>query len=176
MSTRTEYVPGKPTRSQSDLLGEAVLMAYKAGWKGSIREKVSPRLPGWATMPTTNSLRSKGLVEPRAEGEYPVEKRLTKYGIAAGEENYKLRFGLSAKEQADRAAKEKQKIAQDAQDRKDKVKHLFRGMHISRGAGFNAKKKGKRGRSIAAHIDRSSSIQMNIDDLIVLGEQIEKLR
>jgi hypothetical protein len=173
MSTRTEYVPGRPSPSQADLLGEAVLTAYKAGWKGSIREKKAPRLPRWATRPTTSSLRSKGLVQERREGEYPVEKRLTKYGIAAGEENYKSRFGISAKEQADRAAKAKQEAAQKEQDRKERIKHLFRGLHVSRKV---YGKSGKKARSVVAHLENSSSIHLNSDDLLTLGEEIEKLR
>jgi hypothetical protein len=140
-----------------------------------MREKVRPRIPGWGTLPTVNSLRSKGLVEPKSDGEYRrTPKLLTIYGVAAGEEAYKKTYGISAEEQADKAVKDRQKINQEAQDRKDRVKHLFRGLHTSRQASYAAK--GKKGRSIAAHIDRSSSITMNIDDLIVLGEEIEKLR
>lgn len=174
MSTRTEYVPGKPSSSQAHLLAEAVLIAYKAGWKGSMREKIRPSLPGWATLPTISSLRSKGLVEPAVEGKRRSIGKLTIHGVAAGEETYKETYNISAEDQADKAAKERQKIDQDAQDRKDKVKRLFRGLYVDRQASYSAK--GKKGRSIAAHIDRSSSIQMNIDDLIVLGEGIEKLR
>jgi hypothetical protein len=175
VSTRTEYVPGKPSSSQAHLLAEAVLIAYKAGWKGSMRENARPSLPGWATLPTISSLRSKGLVEPAEDGKRRGGyKKLTIHGVAAGEATYKATYGISAEDQAEKNAKERQKVEQDAQDRKDRVKHLFRGLHVDRQASYSAK--GKKGRSIAAHIDRSSSIQMNIDDLLVLGEEIEKLR
>lgn len=63
MSTKTEYVPGKPTHAQEQLLAESVYRAYERGWKGSLREKTRPKLVSWASFPTLRSLRTKGHVE-----------------------------------------------------------------------------------------------------------------
>lgn len=170
---KTEFVLGKPTTAQADYLADAVGWAYRAGWKGSMREKARPRLARWVARPSRAAMRSKGLVEFTDEtGRFCY---LTMHGVAAGETAYKAKHGESAQARAELGMKKEQEAAQARQDRKDKIAHLFRGLYLHRESGFR-KKGGKKYRSVAAHLESSSSIQMNEEDLLALGEGIEKLR
>ena len=174
MKTKTEFVPGKPSTAQADYLADAVGRAYQAGWKGSLRERTAPMIARWASRPTRVSLRAKGLLEMTDGARARGSLLLTKHGVEAGEAAYEETRGGTAKEGADKAIRLRQEREQAEQDRKDRIKHLFRGLYLKRQAGYGAKS--KKGRSVAAHVEHSSSIQMHVEDLLELGEGIEKLR
>jgi hypothetical protein len=161
----------KVTDTQAQCLADSVRIAYRAGWRGNLRSKTAPQL-AWGARPTAKALLAKGLVSLR-DGYSLRRAKLTKLGVAVGEAEFKERYGVTSKEQADADAKAKQKEDQERQDRIDRVKHLFRGLSLASTAGYHGKKK-----TMAAHIDYQGggSIRMDLDDLLVLGEQIEKLR
>lgn len=172
---KTEFVPGKPSPAQADLLAHAVFPAYKElGWRGSMSENASPLMPRWSTKPTRVSLRAKGLLE--ATGCARGDLRLTRAGVRAGEFAYQVKNGHSAKKGAAVVRREREEIKRKIQDRVDCACHLFRGLSLHRGAGFG--KATKSTRRVTAHIKRANGaeIRLNLDDLLELGEQIEKMR
>jgi hypothetical protein len=169
---KVEIVPGKPSRSQRDVLSMAVYAAYEAGWKGNLREKTAPTVARWATKPTRISLRSKNLIE--AAGSPRGGLGLTKFGIEAGETAFAADRGESAEQCAQKRREAVQESKQREKDRLDRAKHLFRGFYLTRQASYGGKSKA--GRSVVAHLNRGPSIHMSLDDLLALGEQIEALR
>lgn len=164
----------RPTPSQAQLLAEGVAIAYRAGWKGSMRENARPSLPKWAPQPTRLSLRGKGLLEPvDHEQSYRHLLKMTKAGVEAGQDAYVEKHGVTAQMAVEKQQEENRKREQDAQDRVDKAKHYFRGFKLSR-ARFGDKS--KNAKLVTGHIQASGRLDLPLDDLLVLGEQIEKLR
>jgi len=171
MATKTEFVAGKPTPTQADALLAAIASAYDAGWKGSLRERMAPRVERWTTRPTMMSMRSKGLVE--LVGGRREANLLTKAGVAVAEKLHRERIGVSAEDAAEGRRERKREKDQALQDRVDHAKHLWRGLSLHRGfrGGKNA-----RAKKMATHIDKGYEVRLNLEDLLKLGEQIEKLR
>lgn len=171
MATRTEFVPGKPSPAQADLMCQALVDAYAAGWKGRFRENTAPRIARWVPRPTKVSMRSKGLLE--MVGSKRDAHLLTKEAIVVVEQLYKERTGQWAELVAEERRQRKQKEDQARQDRVDRAKHLFRGLSIKRG--FRGAST-KRSRMMVTHIDHGGEVRLRLEDLLELGEQIEKLR
>lgn len=165
----------KATRTQAKVLGDAVKAAYDRGWEGSLRKAgTRPRLEttyrGGVTEPTRLAMESKGLVEWTEKPRRGFV--LTATGVALGEEFYADRHGVSPKKAAEDVRRKKQQDEQARLDRIDRAKNLFRGLKTS-------EKRGARSASMSARIDAGGNmgeVRLSIDDLIALGEGIEKLR
>ncbi|HXU00042.1 MAG TPA: hypothetical protein VN903_03575 [Polyangia bacterium] len=168
--------PDAPTLTQKSVLAQAVFVAYRKGWNGKLGSEYAPTLPEGTfsrvgvPLGTREACERRGLVEavPRSPSSTSYTWRLTKLGIEVGDAYYEKKHGETAKK-AGRVVIDQEKARRKAHaDRKKRAKHLFRGLHRERGA------KGKR--TIAAAIDESGEVRLNLDDLLVLGEEIEKLR
>lgn len=162
----------KPTPTQEYALEQAVIGAYRKGWKGSLRSKPRPQVNvvtgrGWGrpkaavTEPTLNALLAKGLVEQLvARGPY----LLTKRAIEIGEQAYLTKHGVSAQAAADK----ERKAEADAKAQKDQevaeVRKMFRGLKTARGP-------------IEKEITSGGfSNNMRFEDIMELGKGIERLR
>lgn len=166
--------PNAPSPTQAMVLGDAVMAAYRRGWDGKLPSEVRatpPVLAGgnWNRVGvpegTVRACQRKMLVKQD-------EKwwRLTPSGVAAGIADYAARNGGA--HPGDVAKREREEQAAKKKAREDKVKYakrLFRGLHRSR-----TTEDGKR--TIGAAITENGEVKLSLDDLIVLGEGIEKLR
>jgi hypothetical protein len=173
--TRRMNVKASPT--QRVALADAVFIAYEAGWSGSARQRSKRpamrlkiggfRARGVRKMgvsgPTWDALLTKGLIA--ADG------TLTKAGVEVGVEDFKERNGdkhpgVLAEENAGK----RMSARRDKEEKVARAKRLLRGLKISE----------KRQGSIrlADHINENG-LSLNalwLDDLIALGEGIQKLR
>lgn len=178
-----------PSPNQGYALSLAVYRAYRSGWNGDFRRrstrpflKPSERFVreqsgsgamvrgsrhqggGFLVTPQTfQSLVAKGLVQGGTGA-------LTKEGIIAGEERYEKDNGRTANQGSDAHMLEAQAKEQAIQDKIDRAKHLFRGFTVTRKVGGSKKVSDSIGRN---------GLPNNffwLDDLISVGEEIEKLR
>ena len=168
--------PNDPTAAQSMALGNAVWTAYRRGWDGKMGSENTPFLyvGGWnvtgVPLGTRKACVRKMLCEEvERRGSSGIWYWLTETGIAAGLADYARRHqGEHPKAKVDADAKEAKRKQEERKAKVKHAKHLFRGLKLERGAG------GKK--SISAAIDMDGELKLNLDDLIVLGEGIEKLR
>lgn len=168
--------PNAPTLTQESVLATAVYGAYRAGWDGKMGTEHSPRLFAGnyerAGVPrgTREAAYRRDLVDRvlRSQSSTAYDWPLTEEGIKVGAAYYEKKHGRTAKMAGLEVIQEQKARRKAHADRKKRAKHLFRGLHRERGT------KGKR--SIAAAIDESGEIRLNLDDLLVLGEEIENLR
>jgi hypothetical protein len=174
---KTKTDPNAPTATQAMALGDAVAAAYRRGWDGKVGGKAAPQLPvgAWnykgVPLGTRRACQRKMLVKveenPRGGGRLWV---LTEAGVAAGLADYAARNDgahpkVAAKEaRAKEAAKKRDRAA-----KVKKAKHLFRGLRRSRTAENGSK-------AVSAAITENGEVRLSLDDLLVLGEGVEKLR
>jgi hypothetical protein len=179
----------KASPNQAYALSLAVYGAYRAGWNGEIRKRSTrpflkpserffrdrsdsgammrgPRTRGGGFLvspQTFQSLVTKGFVDGGTG-------KLTMPGIIAGEERYEKDHGRTAEQGASAHMLEDQAKEQAIQDKITRAKHLFRGLKVSRKVGGS--------RKVSDSIGRNG-LPNNffwLDDLISVGEEIEKLR
>lgn len=168
--------PNAPTLTQESVLASAVFSAYQAGWNGKLGTPHSPTLfagnytragvpRGTREAAYRRDLVDRVLSSPQSTSyDWP----LTEEGVKVGAAYYEKKHGRTAKMAGTEVINAQKERRKKHAERKKRAKHLFRGLHRERGA------KGKR--SISAAIDESGEIRLNLDDLLVLGEEIEKLR
>jgi hypothetical protein len=175
--------------NQAYALSLAVYGAYRAGWNGDVRKRSTrpylkpserffrdrsdsgammrgPRVRGGGFLispQTFQSLVAKGLVDGGTG-------KLTKKGILAGEERYEKDHGRTAEQGADAHMLEDQAKEQAVQDKIARAKHLFRGFKVTR------KVDGSKKVSDAIARNGLPNNYFWLDDLIAVGEEIEKLR
>lgn len=168
--------PNAPTVTQESVLAQAVYNAYRAGWNGKIGTEHAPALfagnytrvgvpRGTREAAYRRDLVDRVLKSPQS---ISYDWPLTEKGIAVGAAYYEKKHGRTAKMAGMEVVQQQKARLKAHADRKKRAKHLFRGLHRERG--------GKGKRSIASAIDESGEIRLNLDDLLVLGEEIEKLR
>lgn len=164
----------KATRTQAKALADAVKAAYDAGWEGSLRKASSrPSLRTYRSgisEPTRLAMEAKGLIEWT---EKPARCFvLTAAGVAIGKEFYEERHGVSAETAAEGARRKKQAEEQVRVEKHRKAQRLFRGLNT-------AERRGAKSKSMSSRIKAAgpvNEVRLNMDDLIALGEGIEKLR
>lgn len=164
----------KATRTQAKALADAVKAAYDAGWEGSLRKTASrPSLRSYRsgiTEPTRLAMEAKGLIEWT---EKPVRCFvLTSAGVAIGKEFYEERYGVSAEQAAEGVRRKKQADEQAQLDKHRKAQRLFRGLNTAERRGAKSKSMSSRIKSAGPN----NEVRLSMDDLIALGEGIEKLR
>ena len=164
----------KVSPTQRIALADAVFVAYVGGWTGSMRQTSKTpqvRLGSYrrqrralaVTGPTWDSLLTKNLID--------VDGFLGKEAVEVGVQEYKDRHdgkhpGDVAREQAEAKVIKRQ----EEEAKVKRAKHLLRGLKLST----------KRNNKIllADHITKNG-LDMNslwLDDLVSIGEGIEKLR
>lgn len=161
-----------PTITMKFALADAVYAAYKRGWNGEMRQRSkrpSARLtfgrrrrPYTVGGQTWDALLARDLIKP--------DGTLTAEGVKVGEEEFTRRNdGRSANRAAEEERGKEQQEAQALQDKVNRAKHLFRGLKVTSGDG--------RGRNVSDRISTNGySGNLWIDDLLSIGEGIEKLR
>ncbi len=166
--------PNAPSAAQAMALGKAVAAAYRAGWNGTLEADHSPVLPvgnwNYVGVPegTRRACERKMLVKSVKNPGSGTKWPLTAEGVKAGVADYAARNGgahpeADAKtERAAQAAKKKEREA-----RVKHARHLFRGLRRSRATD---------GKKTMAAAIKGETVELTIDDLIVLGEGIERLR
>jgi len=162
----------KVTPTQSKILAECVKKAYDNGWDGSLQKTtLRPKLGREGTEPTRLAMEAKGLLEWGKSSTNSGQFYLTAAGVAAGNDFYLKRHGGTAEADAKIKRTKEQEEAQAEQDKVDHAAHLFRGLNSATRARGGTK-------AMSSRIKKRQwgEVRLSIDDLIALGEGIEKLR
>lgn len=175
--TKAPKDPNAPTLTQESVLANAVYSAYKKGWNGKLGSEHSPMLAaggfGYVGVPrgTREAAYRRDLVDRVLKSPQSVsyDWPLTETGVKVGDAYYEKKHGRTAKMAARELVNQENDRRKTHRDRKKRAKHLFRGLSRER-----TSRGGKR--SMASAIDESGEVRLNLDDLLALGEDIEKLR
>jgi hypothetical protein len=168
------------TQSQEYALEGAVVTAYREGWDGDLR-KQSKRPAIWTYRQRIRSgtlvkLKDLGLV---VDGTYPPY--LTKAGVEAGVASF-MRTVEGNVHPADFVMEERKREREDQREWDEqvaRVKHLFRGLKLPNSGIYS------RSHAMSRHVEETfgrqhgvmgGSLSLDLEDLQLLGEQIERLR